>query len=75
MTTFSTSPVAMTVLTASTAPASALRAHDIIVKPPPSGALGAGSEQADTLKQPTAVQSNDLSNFIFCIGTPNELFL
>ena len=35
--------------------------------PPPSGAPGAGSEQADTPKQPTAVQSNDLSNFMFCI--------
>jgi hypothetical protein len=71
--TFSTSPVAMTVLLASTTPASALSEHDCIVKPPPSGALGDGNEQADTLKQPTAVQSNDLSNFMFCIETPGSL--
>jgi|SRR4051812_7030000 hypothetical protein len=73
VTTFSTSPVAMTVLPGSTAPASALIEHDGAVKPPPSGTAGDGNEQADTLKQPTAVQSNDLSNFIFCIDTPGSL--
>src|SRR4051812_33762337 len=71
--TFSTSPVAITVLTAST-PASETAVHPIgVMPPPPSGTAGDGSEQADTLKQPTAVQSNDLSNFMFCIETPGSL--
>src|SRR5580698_7317942 len=69
VTTFSISPVAITVLTGSTAPASAAATTHVCgpIIPPPSGAPGNGSEQADTLKQPTAVQSNDLSNFMFCI--------
>ncbi len=68
VTTFSTSPVT-TVLT-TPAPASAtLREHvgDVLPPSPCACPFGSGNEQADTAKQPTAVQSNDLSNFMFCI--------
>src|SRR5580693_6106712 len=74
--TFSTSPVAMTVLTASTPASAAVSVHVWFMPPPsPDKPCGGGSVQAGAASKPTASNNEGLSNLRFCIEAPGRLSL